>query len=533
MYVPSEKNRSKINLSDEQIDASINTGKPTMIVGPAGCGKSVVLTQRIKNIVEQKEKEYDSNIKILLTTFNRDIIKHLGDWLEQILDETRCRRTYDSYKGKISDHSYFTFNGSPTPNIYILNFDKLPTKFGGFGWLNMTINYQEIEAFHLDTMQKISNEYFDRSGLNKKEHSKILDPNFLIDEYHRIIYGQLCTNEKTYQTKERKGSGNNPTLRYKTPRRQIVWKIIYNYLSWLKNNNLGNFTMQRQRLLRKLRNSGAPILFNHILVDEIQDCTLADYEIFLKMLSDKNNLIIAGDLAQSIHLGSSVHLPIAEFEKKKLKGSFRLPFRISEAIKPLSLMINAKFRKKKADGETEIINPYKGSPPGARPIIVYAKDHNYLAIKIKEIFNSYKIFGLDTISVFERDYELSGALSSLGVGVSPEIILKSKGLEKSCVLWSSRIVVDTKTEIDEFVYTILTRTTSILIVAICENLNPNYAEIIKSFDESRLILWDEESTEEFNKIKRGVLNLEEDDIDNSGDLTEQQIDSESSIEEFF
>lgn len=524
IYISAEKDRTKINLSPEQEKASHHTGTPTIIVGPAGCGKSVVLTQRIKNIVEQKGKEYDPEIRILLTTFNKDLVKHLGDWLEQILDSSRCSRKYDSWNGKRKDHCWFQFKESNHYNIYVYHFDILPTKIGGLNWVNISPNWEDFEAFHLRTLQNISDEYAIIKNINKKEQTKILDATFLMDEYQRIIYGQQCSTEKIYQKMERTGRGNNPTLRYNSPRRKIVWEILVRYLSYLNNNNLANFLMQRQRLLRKVKNKQISTLFDHILVDEIQDCTYADYLIFQGLFKPRHqqNFVIAGDLAQSIHLGSSVHFPTSGFDKIKLKGSFRLPFRISEAIKPLSVTINEKFRKKNSSGEIEIINPYKGSPPGARPIIVSAKNTEALVDKIKEIFTAYKIFNLDQVAIYERDRELSLELYKKGVNNSSEIILKTKGLEKACVLWSTRMNVDTKTDLDEFVYTILTRTTSILIIAICDKINKKFLEIIQSFDETRLIVWDQETLLELQKFRDGATPAnEEDDADTMGDLEEK------------
>lgn len=536
MYVSAQKDRTKIKLTDEQLKASENTGKQTIIVGPAGCGKSVVLTQRIKNIVEQKGKEYDPNLRILLTTFNKDLVKHLSDWIEQILDPVRCTRVYDEWNGKRKDHCWFKFKDSNQFNIYILHFDILPTKIGRLGWVNTTLNNEGIEQFHLKVMQRVAFNYAEVNKLDQKKYAKILDADFLMNEYQRIIYGEQCVNEKEYQQKERTGRGNNPTLRYNSPRRKIVWQIICEYLKFLKTNNppLANFTMQRQRFLRKLIQNIITTTFDYILVDEIQDCTRADYLIFQKILKYQNNFILAGDLAQSIHLGSSVHFPTSEFEKIKLKGSFRLPFRISEAIKPLSIIINEKFRRRNANGETEIINPYKGSPPGARPIFVYGKNLEQLSLKLKNIFYSYKIFGLDHISIYESDKNLSDDLNLKQVNASSEIILKTKGLEKSCVLWSTRIDVDTKTDEHEFIYTILTRTTSILIIAVCETVIEKYADIINSFYENpkKLILWDNETVVEMQRIKNGfLLTKDEEEQDDFEELQEKQMDEIISIEE--
>jgi hypothetical protein len=535
LYVTLEKDRSRIKLTAEQRKAAENKDNHVIIVGPAGCGKSVVLTQRVKNIVEDPVNPYSPHLRILVTTFNKDLVAHLGDWIEQLLDcPNKCARQTFVRNNKKEPFSWFKFKGSAQVNIYVYHLDILPTKIGAIASCDVTRNGQDIEAFHLEMLSQIAQEYAEMHKLDRKKMGKILDPVFLLEEYHRIIYGWQCSSETTYLTKERVGRGNNPTLRYNSLRRRVVWEIIYTYLSRLKTSSLSNFTMQRHRFLRKLSKPNTIEKFDYILVDEIQDCTFADYTIFQNLLKPEGNLVLAGDLAQSIHLGTSVHFPTSGFDKSRLKGSFRLPFRVSEAIKPLSQVINSEFRKRRASSETEIIYPYKGSPPGARPIIVYGRDCSQLAVKIRDIFSLYKVFGFDQLAIFENDWQLARELSSFNIHSSVEIILKSKGLEKPCVIWSTRICIDTKKDIFEFVYTILTRTTSILIIAVCETVNSKFAEVLNYLtqDKEKIVIWDEETTMQIDALRQGQFpTVDEEDQDDSEEIHNSDGPGAVSIEE--
>jgi hypothetical protein len=206
-----------------------------------------------------------------------------------------------------------------------------------------------------------------------------------------------------------------------------------------------------------------------------------------------------------------------------------LPFRVSECIKPLSEIINRKFGEREGI-QADIINPYKGAPPGSRPIFVYAKDTSSAAKKITEIFLAYKnALKLDKVSIFERDVELKDALIQNRISAEQEIILKAKGLEKNCVVWSTRINVDTNTEKEEFVYTILTRTVSLLIIAAFPNIQQDYNNIIKQFVENRLICWDEASETKYQEIRQTIQVVEnQDDQDNTEDnqlANEENIDT--------
>jgi DNA helicase-2/ATP-dependent DNA helicase PcrA len=64
-------------------------------------------------------------------------------------------------------------------------------------------------------------------------------------------------------------------------------------------------------------------------------------------------------------------------------------------------------------------------------------------------------------------------------------------MEKDCIVWSTRVAVNTPGDEDYFVYTILTRTRSILIIAMFDETIPRYREIVKLFPKDRLMIWDE------------------------------------------
>lgn len=537
LFIEPERNRSKIKLTVQQQEAAEVNNRPTLVIGPAGCGKSVVLTQKIKNIIEasRTQENYNPALKILVTTFNKGLVRYIGDWIEQLLEPSKYQRTYETdFYGRRTDHSYFRFTGSQKINIYVMHFDILPTKIGRIRTFSVTSNGTNIEEFHFNKMNSAITAYVTTNSINRIEFEKILNPEFLLDEYQRVIYGFECNTERTYQTIERTGRGNNPQLRYNSKRRKIVWGTIRMYLQDLRNHSLETFIIRRHRFIKKLRNEGFQNKFSHIIVDEFQDCTKADYEIFYQMLQDPNNLTLAGDIAQSINLGTALHIPRADdarmgnFSKKKLEGSFRLPFRVSECIKPLSVIINQKFGEREGI-QSDIINPYKGAPPGSRPILIYAADTNNAAEKIKDIFHSFKLaLKLDKVTIFERDIPLLNALKQNSTPSETEIILRTKGLEKNCVVWSTRINVDSNTEKEEFVYTILTRTVSLLIIIVFPETQQDFLNIIRLLIPDRLIRWDEETELKYNELMQTVQAvIDQDDNDNSEEnqnLDEENID---------
>lgn len=510
MYQKAEKDRKKIQLTPEQQKAARVSKRPVSIVGPAGCGKSVVLTEKVKNITEQKGFEYDPKLNILLATFNKDLVEYLGDWLEKILsEETKFERSYDYWDGSQLQHSYFTFKGSTRPNITVMHFDILPTRIGNIRGKSPQPKYRNHQKYHLDVMKRAMTAVVAEKKIDQNRHKSILDEIFLLEEYHRVKYGLQCRTPKLYSQVSREGRGSTPQLQKGKKRREYIAHIFRKYKSLLNDENCESYIIRRERFLTKLnKGEGGAGTFTHVLVDELQDCCRADYDIFYALLNDLNNFTVAGDLAQSINIGTTASVPrsrdgeMKPFRKIYLEGSFRLPFRIGECIKPLSEKIKEKFS---ATGNTDVyeIRPYKGAPPGARPIFIHDKDLGKLAEKVAQVFQAYCKYDeehIQQVDVLEGQHDMLTALRKAGLKAEGHAAQKIKGMEKPFVLWDTLAAVNTSNETEEFIYTILTRTTNVLVIAVRDKLKTGYFDIIKDFAADRLIFWDQKSREVYHNI---------------------------------
>ena len=102
-------------------------------------------------------------------------------------------------------------------------------------------------------------------------------------------------------------------------------------------------------------------------------------------------------------------------------------------------------------------------------------------------------------------------------------------LNEKKVSWSTRINVNTATEKEEFVYTILTRTISLLIILVFPNIDPDYTNIIRLMVDNRLIRWDLEIEVKYQEIVRSEARVEdqtdEDTSEENSVATEEGIDS--------
>lgn len=486
--------RRDIGLNEEQIKAAEINDRPTCITGPAGCGKSVVITEKIKNLVDQEK--YNPELKILFTTFNKELVKVLVNWLKEILDKDKCK-IYPNYK-----EFYIKFQNSNIKNIRILHFDILPTYIGGLQNGNRNI---KNDKYQREKLKLIIENYRNDNKLDDNSYNNILNPDFIFEEFQRVVYGLQYFTESEYMSGERKGRG----VALIRERRLIVWKVISLYLQSMKNENYYSFTSIRYMFLKNLYSNANTDKFDYVFVDEFQDCTKAEFEIFYNLIKDPNNLTVSGDLAQALQLGSSAHIPrhngnikMGNFDYKRLNGSYRLPLRICECIHELSNDIYKKQKGNRSDDSevTSKLLPYKGAPPGARPIVVYGTSLTSIGDKIIDIFNKYGVFLLNKITILERDDDLRKYLSKKNINCESDSVLRIKGLEKNCILWTTSAEIDFTNEAEEFVYTILTRTNCLLIVALSSSTKPYYKNILKSFRKDRVICWDEESKTKFNEL---------------------------------
>jgi len=414
-----------LKLSNSQKQASQFLGRPSIIVGPAGSGKSVVITEKIKHIVEAHK--YQPALKILVTSFNKLLIKKLGEWTIELIDPKQFEMKMIS-----PEACTINFINSVEPNITILHFDLIPTRLA------------DIKGNARD------------------------------DKHHIEIISNCIDRVK----EDKKITGEN-----------------------YENINPHSFLSRRRLLLDKLLNKELEIKYDYVLVDEFQDCTQADFEIFFSLVKNVNNLTFAGDLAQAIHIGKSADVPrdanMRRRQRFLLEGSYRLPARISESMKKLSEAIVKRWKDNEG---VKAIAPVKSSPPGSRPIVVFAENMESIVDKLKSIFDTYSIYDLDKITILEKDDELQTALTNAEVKCETDTILRLKGLEKSCVLWSTRISINDEKEIYEFVYTILTRTSSILIIALSNSTQSEFKKVIHLLDRDKLILWDEETKRKYNSF---------------------------------
>jgi DNA helicase-2/ATP-dependent DNA helicase PcrA len=557
---PRKVKRSDVKLSREQVAASKPDGFPTVIFGPAGCGKSVVITERVKRIVEESADPL--NLRILLTTFNKGLPRQiLQPWLQDLLRPHSVQ--WLPHGNDLEPAAWSArFPGASESFLYVMHFDVLPTQLG----LLHKLELPHTKVVHGDQLRALSQEVaasaadvlkhktFNDQPFQKRDYERFLEGDFLLEEYQRVFYGLGHHSRERFLQEPRHG---RPRLDREGRPRSALWELVADL-----DRRAGamarrfpaatTFVARRHRFLQLLGGgetyfrelaSSHPHLplqwalsgkgrfmtatrrapwehrgfFTHLLVDEVQDCTRTDFRLFDQLLADPHELVVAGDLAQAVHMGlaATTTLPKSSRQKNRktheLKGSYRLPLRVSESLIPLSRRIQDKRRPCKDGLPVSAQLPYRGAPVGARPIVLWAESQEAMAKKVREVMSLYAAgdsepgMQIAPAVVLERDSELArainlGAPAGLGVTVQADTILSVKGMEKGCVIWSTRQGDFDRNDVDEYVYTILTRTCCLLIIAMFPQPCPDFIPILKTFNPESLIFWDEASKAGFERL---------------------------------
>src|SRR5690606_31399482 len=184
-------------------------------------------------------------------TFNKQLMSYLGKWIEDLLDKEKVTRSGNSFK----------FKDSERPNITLLWFDVLPTRIG-IG-LKTDIGFKE---YHSDLIQKSIKEVKAEKQITVNKYDNVLNPDYILDEYQRIIYGLQLGKKDDYLYAERKG---RPRLQVNGERRELLWSVIVDkYLTKIQKDS---FITKRHKFLKQLKSGQVTKKYTHIFVDEFQD----------------------------------------------------------------------------------------------------------------------------------------------------------------------------------------------------------------------------------------------------------------------
>ncbi|MEI6871214.1 MAG: UvrD-helicase domain-containing protein [Verrucomicrobiota bacterium] len=500
--------RSPLILDQIQDAASKPDQRMTAIIGSAGSGKSHVLVERVARSVLTRRRD-QGPVHALVTSFNKKMVKVLGEWLRERMDADPASHWAYTSAGQ----SCLLVNEETGSSITVTNWDKLLYDY-------LALPYRVITPITDRTIEMRLAAKQIKFDAMTEANQRLIQSDFIEAELQRVIYGLSVRHDlDEYKIVDRIGRRRplNPN------QRELVWKVSME----LPLDAWFTWPHRRMEALTASESLTAPIC-DLLFIDECQDMAPADFEIARRLVPDPNALTIAGDETQSLHLGASYRrvaqlaLPYDNgagpnfrlWLRHDLGGSYRLPLRVCEAIRPLAELI-ASDRNRTVDTHDVVVpDPKRGAVLGVRPIIVSAEN----AIEsISQILRSnFRL--LDSVAganrwltVADGQFDITKASSFLPPNYSTEraTMLSIKGLERACIVWPSASELTADESAAEWVYTILTRTCALCIIIVDrQGTRGSAAKALRALRPDRLLFWDQEAFTAFETccemLQRGV-----------------------------
>jgi DNA helicase-2/ATP-dependent DNA helicase PcrA len=420
---------------------------------------------------------------------------------------------------RLNDGGYTRYKAGETWSVLFMNWDRVPTRIFDLS-PNISDGAATIRKSIKTLPEKLKSQWEQRPQLT---------PEFIDDEHRRVIYGLGAHTLGKYLNTSRKG---RKTALFK-PDRELVWKI-------LENRPALSFTDTRlQALLSILEEDSfsirelAPKTFTSVFVDEVQDFLPADLKLLESLLEDKRKLCVFGDSLQAMHIGmafdNSTMLGGRRWKTWELSGSYRLPIRICEALLPLADAIAVHRESVKSqqisdevvdeDEQVDLVRPHavKSAVLGVRPIVLAGSNAD-IRRQLAEVVRHYALLfdpahgAKGIVTVAEYDKFLKEIFDRLkdskklpeDVVVEAASMSKIKGLERPLVAWSTQTDIPRRETEAEWVYTVLTRTTGVVVIAISQNTDARLRSIVGRLREDRLMFWSEKAHHEFRECQTMV-----------------------------
>jgi SAM-dependent methyltransferase len=487
LFDPTE---TSLLLDDEQDEAARPDDHPTVVVGAAGSGKSRVLAERVVRTLETARPS--AAPRILVTAFNKSMVDQLAEWIEERM---RASKTLSAVSVVHRDSGWTEATasvGGVKTSVTLLNRDRLPNRVLGQAWPGRAPAWSTV----VRQRRAVAEAKFGPQHVS--QYDRYLTPDFLDEELERVIYGRAALTWEVYgDTTLRIRRGRIKQLRLEA--RQLVWTVL------MDPPRPDSFVHRRIRAYEAYRDQvenerplGLADGWTHVFVDECQDFTESDFRLLACIPPDPQHLFVTGDESQSMHLGPCFRRPglrRRQWKKHELGGSYRLPLRVCEALEGLAIAFVDAHSGPTAD-ELDLVLPEsrKAAVIGPRPIVV-AGDERTFTGDLRGVLTAYRPL-FDTrdrplVSLAEAEPITERSLREAAPWAEVEVagMLRIKGLERSCVVFSDRAVIGGDESLPEWVYTALTRSTSLLIIVLWPDAPAAVQSVIGRLREDRLLFW--------------------------------------------
>ena len=491
-------------LTDEQRQAVEDRSRCVAVRGTAGSGKSLVIGRRLARFAVEASDDLRPRTG-LFVTLNESLVAQVKDWCKRFALESGAADRLRFAGDKL------LIDG--IPRIRFLHWDSAVPKFFEIdAWANRAAQDKLFEQARyvaglpsnrgfidaLPTAVSRRNHRSDSPAVADADHAVAC---FLAEEYYSVYFGRAACSKDRYldrQPDDRKGR----VVPLQPAQRRACAELLAQIESLYLNRRAAAF--------RDTRRITAP--FSDVFIDEAQDFTWVDFELLARVLQGEARWTIAFDSGQALRAGSTFRPPNVRprWSRHLLKGSYRMPMRLCEALAPLADRIRTSQRRVELDEDLSIVppSPLRISVLGSRPFVIASRSCEEAAGSIRGLVDAFgdPSDGIEPqeIVVFEKDKELAAAIGksrSSGrakIKVRSATVLRERGLEFPWVVWSTRTPCEEAFELDTLCYTILTRCTRHAVIWIklddFGDPDPGLAGLFSSaggFWRDRLVIVDE------------------------------------------
>lgn len=396
----------KITLTEEQKRAiNMPTGKPALIKGVAGSGKSTIALYRASKLLRPDHVgenmslglDEPTSIKGAIFTFNKQLIAYLDEQIkEQGLDEKINLTNYHkwAYHKAVKD-SLKSQNGEHTKKLQVIT-----------GAHQTAIVNAAIEKVKINTGNPV---------LNKPTE-------FFSDEIS-WIKGQDIQSLDSYLETKRIGRGSK--VRLDENSRTVVWRVYECYES--EKVKIGYDFDDFALLVKKQQQIGSlKDIHDFLIIDEVQDLTKVQIETLIKSVKETNGeraITFVGDVAQRIYKSnftwSSVGVEIRG-RSRELRDNYRNTREIYQAalqlVEGIKTEEDTEIRYMPRSGRLPFVRGFEtesqefcfiakcinriieGSPDSS--LAVLAQSNSVVADFKKFLSDNYQTFGLSKKQIF-------------------------------------------------------------------------------------------------------------------------------------
>jgi len=526
-FVEHSQNLSSFVLDAEQDAAATPDERLTAILGAAGSGKSRVLVERVARTLLADVSNVGEGGEYLVTCFNKAVVQQLQRWFIERLnasEDTSTRLSFDvdgeivtvrdSSKLRLTSASNRT-GKSVDPALARVHFSTWDAIiYRQFPSSRFTASAESELA-----LEQIIKRWGNLNGENRDwlDQNPWVTPKFTLQELKRVIYGQEVSNLDEYLSIQRRGRPKEPQMRKE--RRAGLWNLI----SHPKRKKL--WVDRRIAAHRAIRAGFVPAGFKRVFLDECQDFVEADFHLISSLVQEPRHLVVCGDGTQALQTGPGYFRPRTvrgvRWVTHELSGSYRLPIRICEAIEPVAKAIQ-RLRKGQSNhqGATDengeditLPRAVRSAVIGCRPIVLATSDQPRFVQQISSVLQFIaplvEVNGKFVITnADEKNTILAAYLDTAVKMFKPKYIiennsmLKIKGLERPCVLFSTKLdgSLTPGASTYEWTYTILTRPTSVLILNLSTATSPEIKALVGRMRRDCLFFWDQNAENRFDEF---------------------------------